>query len=182
MVPSWREKALVFILKPTNWWWSSQETHEPSTTAAMSKTSDMLLMSILLSNQPIWINHFNCCIQLISVSFIVKSCFYSVCCVKGHSTNFTHQDQFTCKDKHYLACEDSCVMSYVAQNNYRPNPDISNNPEDTIMLQELFWQFAFLISSFASPQQHGSVTLNCCRTLFKVQSLRFLWNHSATYG
>ncbi len=34
--------------------------------------------------------------------------------LKGYSTNFTHQDQFTNHGECYSACENSCIMSSVA--------------------------------------------------------------------
>ncbi len=34
--------------------------------------------------------------------------------LKGHSTDFAHQDQFTRHGEYNSACEDSCVMSSMA--------------------------------------------------------------------
>ncbi len=43
------------------------------------------------------------------------TCAFHATCIKGNSTNCTHEVQFTSHEEYYTASENGCLMSSVAQ-------------------------------------------------------------------
>ncbi len=52
--------------------------------------------------------------------------------LKGHSTDFTYEDQFIHLKRFYLVCESSCIMSFVALE--ESSKVLQKDPDDVIMV------------------------------------------------
>lgn len=76
-------------------------------------------LHIQISNS--WVHDYTCCtcpagvdetdgcINLTALNGLLPTGF----ALKAQSAHFAHQVQFTCRQQHYLACENSCIMSSV---------------------------------------------------------------------